>query len=94
MSTRDGREQFEPRILLAAACGTPVVSEPLGVGDFVCQEVVYQADPAGMSFDELRFVLDRNRIAREMVASRWETLRPALSARQFVDDCLNRTAPH
>jgi hypothetical protein len=86
----DGRKQLEPRILLAAACGTPVVSEPLGVLDFVGQEVVYQRNLTAMSCDELRFVLERTRIAKDMMASRWETLRPALSAKQFVDDCLTR----
>lgn len=84
----DGRQQFEPRILLAAVCGAVVLSEPLGLDDFPCREAVVEGDVAGMPVDGLRAVLQKSRLVAESVKDNWPKIREQLSTLEFVNNCV------
>ncbi|HVN83391.1 MAG TPA: hypothetical protein VMW17_00960 [Candidatus Binatia bacterium] len=86
----DGREQFEVRVLMAAACGAAVLSEPLPFDDFPCHEAVRQGDVAGMSTEELHGVLRGAAAVTQWTNDNWQMLRKRLSTLEFVDDCVRQ----
>jgi hypothetical protein len=86
----DAREQFEPRVQIAALCGVAVLSEPLGTSDFAGREVVHQTSIDRLSVEELTLVLELSKAARDLIADQWPTVRAQLSTRVFVQQCVRR----
>jgi hypothetical protein len=90
----DGRPQFEPRVLLAAACGTTVLSEPLGLVDFPCREAVTEADVERMPAEHLCAILQKSRVVTESLKDNWPKIRKQLSTLEFVNDCVWQYLQH
>jgi hypothetical protein len=84
----DGRPQFEPRVLLAAACGAAVLSEPLGLSEFPCREAVSEGDVEGMPLDGLHAALQKSQRVAESVKDNWPQIREQLSTLEFVNNCV------
>jgi len=85
----DGRDQFEPRVQVAALCGVAVLSEPLGTSDFACRQVVHQSNVDRLSVEELSLVLQLSKGARDLIADQWSTVRAQLSTRAFMQQCVS-----
>jgi hypothetical protein len=90
----DGRPQFEPRVLLAAACGATVLSEPLGLDDFPCREAVIEADVQYMPNEDLSAVLRKSRLVSESIKDNWPNIRMQLSTLEFVNKCVWQYLQH
>jgi hypothetical protein len=90
----DGRPQFEPRVLLAAVCGTTVLSEPLGLDDSPYREAVTEADVEYMPAENLYAVLQKSRVVTESITGNWPNIRKQLSTLEFVNDCVWQYLQH
>jgi hypothetical protein len=86
----DGRPQFEPRVLLAAACGTAVLSEPLGLHEYPCRETVTEADVEHMPTEILYEVLHKSRAVMKSIGDNWPNIQRQLSTLEFVNDCIRQ----
>jgi hypothetical protein len=90
----DGRPQFEPRVLLAAACGTAVLSEPLGSDNFPCREAVIEANVQYMPVDDLYAVLRKSQLVSALIKDSWPNIRKQLSTLEFVNECVWQYLQH
>jgi hypothetical protein len=90
----DGRPQFEPRVLLAAACGTAVLSEPLGLEDFPCREAVTEADVDRIPIENFYAILQKSRVITESIKDNWPNIRKQLSTLEFVNNCVWQYLQH
>jgi hypothetical protein len=90
----DGRPQFEPRVLLAAACGATVLSEPLGLEDFPCREAVIETNVQYLPTEDLNAILQKSRLVSESIKDNWPNIRKQLSTLEFVNECVWQYLQH
>lgn len=84
----DGRIQSEPRVILSASCGTPVLSEPLDSNQFPLSELVCQRDFSTLDEAFFRRFLSASLHQSKKAPDLWHAVQSQLSARHLVDRCL------
>lgn len=84
----DARPQFEPRVLLAAVCGTTVLSEPLGLDDFPCREAVIETNVQYIPTEHLHAILKKSHSVSESIKDNWPNIWKELSTLEFVNECV------
>jgi hypothetical protein len=82
----DDTINFEPRIYLAAACGIPVVSEPVGIIKFPMQENVFFTKMGNIDYDVLVEAVNESKKITENTKDNWKMIKRNISVREFMLD--------